>query len=168
MFMDLHQHWFRLWLGAWWHQAITWINVGLSSVRFFTIHREGMTMEMLMKVITTLYLKIENWKSKLHPMGAVSNSAGIVDTVTCPNGGNELYRPLPEPWNQGTITKCWNFALHDSFVFKIYTLIAKLIYFWMLLKTFLSEKCVLVDIWTKPDMSLFFTCFSGHQECYIR
>ena len=21
------QHWFRLWLGAWWHQAITWTNV---------------------------------------------------------------------------------------------------------------------------------------------
>ena len=23
----ISQHWFRLWLGAWWHQAITWANV---------------------------------------------------------------------------------------------------------------------------------------------
>ena len=22
-----NQHWFRYWLGAWWHQAITWANV---------------------------------------------------------------------------------------------------------------------------------------------
>ena len=35
---DLDQHWFRYWLVAWRHQAITWTNVGLSSVRFCGIH----------------------------------------------------------------------------------------------------------------------------------
>ena len=25
--IDLRQHWFRQWLVAWWHQAITWTNV---------------------------------------------------------------------------------------------------------------------------------------------
>ena len=29
--IELGQHWFRYWLVAWWHQAITWINVDLSS-----------------------------------------------------------------------------------------------------------------------------------------
>ena len=24
--MDLSRHWFRLWLAAWWHQAIAWTN----------------------------------------------------------------------------------------------------------------------------------------------
>ena len=28
--------------------------------------------------------------------------------------------------------------------------------------------CTLVDIWTKPDMPLLFTCFGGDQKCYIR
>ena len=32
--MELSQHWFRWWLGAWWHQAITWTNVDLSLVGF--------------------------------------------------------------------------------------------------------------------------------------
>ena len=36
--IDLGQHWLRLWLAAWWHQAITWTNVDLSSVRSCGIH----------------------------------------------------------------------------------------------------------------------------------
>ena len=28
------QHWLRLWLGAWWHQAITWTNVGGSWAKY--------------------------------------------------------------------------------------------------------------------------------------
>ena len=32
------QHWFRYWLVAWWHQAITWINFDLSSKVFCWIH----------------------------------------------------------------------------------------------------------------------------------
>ena len=35
---DLGQHWFRKWLVAWRHQAITWIKVDLSSVRSSGIH----------------------------------------------------------------------------------------------------------------------------------
>ena len=32
---DPGQHWFRQWLIAWWHQAIAWTNVDLSSARFW-------------------------------------------------------------------------------------------------------------------------------------
>ena len=35
---DLNQHWFMYWLDAWQHQAITWTNVDLSSVRSCGIH----------------------------------------------------------------------------------------------------------------------------------
>ena len=30
--IELGQHWLRLWLVAWWHQAITWTNADLSSM----------------------------------------------------------------------------------------------------------------------------------------
>ena len=36
--IDLGQHWLRKWLVAWWHQAITWTNVDLSSMEFCGIH----------------------------------------------------------------------------------------------------------------------------------
>ena len=32
--IDLGRHWFMYWLVAWWHQAITWTNVDLSSKIF--------------------------------------------------------------------------------------------------------------------------------------
>ena len=35
--IDLDWHWYRWWLVAWWHQAITWSNVDLSPVRFCDI-----------------------------------------------------------------------------------------------------------------------------------
>ena len=35
---DLGQHWFRQWLDAWWHQAIAWTNVDLSSMTFSGIN----------------------------------------------------------------------------------------------------------------------------------
>ena len=31
--MKLGQYWLKLWLGAWWHQGITWTNVDLLSLR---------------------------------------------------------------------------------------------------------------------------------------
>ena len=43
---DLGQHWFRKWLVAWWHQAITWTNVDLSSVRSSGIHLSAILQEM--------------------------------------------------------------------------------------------------------------------------
>ena len=36
--IDLGQHWLRKWLVAWRHQAITWTNVDLSSIRYSDIH----------------------------------------------------------------------------------------------------------------------------------
>ena len=44
--MDLCRHWFRLWLVAWWHQAITWTNVDWSSVKSSDIHIRAISLEM--------------------------------------------------------------------------------------------------------------------------
>ena len=35
---DVGQRWLRQWLGALWHQAITWTNVDLLSMGFCSIH----------------------------------------------------------------------------------------------------------------------------------
>ena len=40
------QHWFREWLGAWWHQAIIWTNVDISPECNFT----GNTLMYLIKI----------------------------------------------------------------------------------------------------------------------
>ena len=46
--MDLGQHWLIYWLIAWWHQAIT--NVDLSSVRSSDIHLKAISQEMIHKL----------------------------------------------------------------------------------------------------------------------
>ena len=42
---DLGQHWLRLWLVAWWHQAITWTSVNLSSMRSCVIQLSAILQE---------------------------------------------------------------------------------------------------------------------------
>ena len=63
--IDLGQHWLRQWLGAWRHQAITWTNVALSSVRFSGIHLRAISSEIPQLPFTKVSLKITflklNW-----------------------------------------------------------------------------------------------------------
>ena len=47
--MNPGQHWCRWWLVAWWHQAITWTNVDLSSKVFYGIHLSIISQEVFMK-----------------------------------------------------------------------------------------------------------------------
>ena len=54
---DLDQHWLRLWLDAWWHQAITWTNVELSSGGFCGIHLRVILQEVFMNSIHDMCLK---------------------------------------------------------------------------------------------------------------
>ena len=46
---ELCQHWLRWWLVAWWHQAIAWTNVDLSSVRFSEFHPGGIFIHQSLK-----------------------------------------------------------------------------------------------------------------------
>ena len=59
---DLGQHWFRWWLVAWRHQAITWTSVGLSSVRSSYINLMAISQEIHQSSITKINMKITHLK----------------------------------------------------------------------------------------------------------
>ena len=56
--IDLGQHWLRQWLVAWWHQAITWTNVDLWSVRSIGIHLRAILQKIPQPPIIKISLKI--------------------------------------------------------------------------------------------------------------
>ena len=56
-YIDLSQHWFREWLVAWRHQAITWTNVYLSSVRSSDNHPRAISQGVHQPSITKFSLK---------------------------------------------------------------------------------------------------------------
>ena len=67
--IELGQHCFMLWLVAWRHQANTWTNVVLSSVRFCGINLMAISRKMLNISIHGLSLKITNLRLKLQLPG---------------------------------------------------------------------------------------------------
>ena len=60
---DLGQHLLRQWLVAWWHQAITWTNVDLSSITSSGIHLRAISQEMSQPSINKNLF--ENYMSKI-------------------------------------------------------------------------------------------------------
>ena len=66
--MDRGQHWLRKWLAAWRHQAFTWTNFDLSSVRSFDIHMRAISLEIPQPSISKIRLKI-NYISFKFPRG---------------------------------------------------------------------------------------------------
>ena len=60
---DLSQHWFRQWLVAWWHQAITWTNVDLSSLRSSDVHLRAISLEISEPSVTKIRLNFFLLKS---------------------------------------------------------------------------------------------------------
>ena len=77
---DLGQHWLRRWLVAWRHQAITWTNVDLSSVRSCGHHVRAISLEMPQSSVTKIYLKITCLKFHSNFPGA---NALKYDTTWC-------------------------------------------------------------------------------------
>ena len=77
------QHWLRYWLGALWHQAITWTNVDLSKV-FCGNHLEAMLQEELMKLICNMF-KDYNFKiTTTSPRGQWVKAAVIISLFYFP------------------------------------------------------------------------------------
>ena len=56
--INLDQRWLRQWLVAWRHQAITWTNVDLSSVRSSGVHLSAILQEMPQPSVTEISLII--------------------------------------------------------------------------------------------------------------
>ena len=70
--MDLGQHWLRKWLLAWRHQAVTWMDVDLSSVRSHGVHLRVLSYEDLKILISKtklnmIFLKLNMIFLKSHP-----------------------------------------------------------------------------------------------------
>ena len=55
--IDLGQHWLRYWLVGWWHQAITWNNVGFPSLRC-CIHLRAISQWVAMLLFCVMILKV--------------------------------------------------------------------------------------------------------------
>ena len=87
------QHWFRWWLVAWRHQAITWTNVDLSSVRFSGIHLRAISQEIPQPSITKIHLKITYSKFHSNFPGANELSNG---SLVLPYG--HLGQHWPSQW----------------------------------------------------------------------
>ena len=56
---DVGQHWFKQWLVAWRHQAITWTSVDLSTVRSSDIHLKTNSQEIPQTLVTAIIWKIK-------------------------------------------------------------------------------------------------------------
>ena len=67
---DLGQHWLRQWLVTWRHQAITWTNIDLSSVRCSGIHLRAISSEIPQPPFTKVSLKITHLKLNQNLPGA--------------------------------------------------------------------------------------------------
>ena len=112
---DLGQHWLRLWLVAWRHQAITWTNVELLWVRSIGIHLSSIKQEILQPSITEISWKITFLKFLLnqHTLGLMTffiNELGRIKfrcflpyAVQCPN----MVNFLPHPYKRHLIAMGW-------------------------------------------------------------
>ena len=87
--IDLGPHWLRQWLVAWWHRAITWTNVDLSSWMFCSIHLRANIQEVLMNLFHNMSLEI----MLLSHWGLVTPFGDIDLVQHWPDG----IKPLPEP-----------------------------------------------------------------------
>ena len=68
--IGLGQHSHRQWLGAWWHQAITWSNVDSSSIRPRNINLRAISKEIPQLSTTIISLKIIYVNFDSNPPGA--------------------------------------------------------------------------------------------------
>ena len=66
--LELGQHWFRLWHGACWHQAITWTNVDLPSVGSGGMQLEAISYKMFKTSIAEKYLKMTYFITPVHQL----------------------------------------------------------------------------------------------------
>ena len=56
--INLVQHWLRQWIVSWWHQAITWTNVDISSERSGGIHLSAILQEIPQSSVTEISFKM--------------------------------------------------------------------------------------------------------------
>ena len=100
---DLGQHWLRQWLVAWRHQAITWTNVDLSSVRFsYSNHQRVIPQGKTWSSITEISLKISNLNFDSNFPGAneLMNKSTLVEVMA-------LYHQATSHY----LKQCWHISV---------------------------------------------------------
>ena len=55
---DQGQHWFRWWLIAWWHQAITWTNIDWTSLRSSDVYLRAISLDTSQPSVTKISLQL--------------------------------------------------------------------------------------------------------------
>ena len=97
--IELNQHWLRYWLVAWWHQAITWTNVDLWSLRSSDNQLKAILQQMPQP-------SINNISCKMNSLKLCSNFPGANELKWLPyvTGANKLT-------HQGPVTPCGGSAL---------------------------------------------------------
>ena len=122
--IDLDQHWLGQWLGAWWHQAIIWINVDLSLVGFRGIHQKTISQWVLKLLFCKMSLKIK--LLKLLPHFTVTNDElniqdpNLVMTVPTDHPEYNTGKPPAESWQysetyfQFQCSFWWHYRLYSN------------------------------------------------------
>ena len=83
--INLQQHWLTYGLFvAWQYQATTWINVDLSSLGYYAIHLNAISLEIPVKVINTVHLNSMHLKTYITPARMQSvNSVSMRGHLQC-------------------------------------------------------------------------------------
>ena len=79
---ELCQHWLRQWLVAWRHQAITWTNIDLSSVRSCGVNVRTISQEIPQLSIIKIGFKTTSLKFLLNLLGVNESSHRIDPAVS--------------------------------------------------------------------------------------
>ena len=97
---ELGQHWLRWWLVAWQHQAITWTNVDLSSVRSLGIHLRALSLDDVKKPINNCCAELDHCVNGVQYSNVDGNYVGDQEGITYCYCSLEIFISKHcKPWN---------------------------------------------------------------------
>ena len=78
--IELGQHWFRLWLAAWWYEAIASVNIDLLSTRICGIHLRVIPLQGLVVYILHMGFKLLIWYYNRISFGPICSYYPIISS----------------------------------------------------------------------------------------
>ena len=131
--IELGQHWLRQWLVAWWHQAITWTNVDLSSVRSSDNYLRANSQKTPQPSITKISLKITyrylRFHSNLTRGQWVKWCIYYISQLTSPGDNELIVHYLWQEIAAYDILLCMKLITNKTFFFSFF--FAKKVYFFL-------------------------------------
>ena len=105
--IGLGQHWLRWWLVAWWHQAITWTNVDLSSIMSAGIHLSAISHKIPQSLISEINWNIISLKFHSNFPGANELNDLSVYITQCMYFHPSLWL-IHAIWHHGSCSPKWH------------------------------------------------------------